>query len=103
MTPKWIAKASRTLTMARPGSARRRRPRTAVRLEKLEDRLSLSSMNSGGIVVALHVSQYEPPDPCVNVNPQPLPPGRSAMLNPQPLPPGLAWDLNPQPLPPRLA
>lgn len=100
MTRNWIAKAARTLMTARTGSARRHRPRTTPRLENLEDRLSLSSMNAGGIVVALLNPQPLPPGRTADLNPQPIPPGRSADLNPQPLPPRIAWDLNPQPLPP---
>jgi hypothetical protein len=96
MTRTWISKVSGTLTTARTGSTRRRRTRTALRLENLEDRLSLSSMNSGSIVVP----QSQPPDPCVAGNPQMLAPGRSFDLNPQPLPPGFTFYLNPQPLPP---
>ncbi len=112
MTRNWIAAASRRLRMVGSGSARVRRHHTALSLENLEHRLSLSSYSAGAVVG-------------VQLNPQPLPPhelggpniifvGGRPMLNPQPLPPheqggpniifvGGRPMLNPQPLPPHEA
>jgi hypothetical protein len=96
----WIARVSRTSSLARPGSTGRRRPRAAPRFEDLEDRLSLSSTSAGGIVAPDLNPQPLPPFRSADINPQPLPPGRHIELNPQPLPPRVSSDLNPQPLPP---
>jgi hypothetical protein len=111
MTRNWIAMASRTLRMVRPGSAHRVRHCMSPRLENLEHRLSLSTFSASGVVHSFRPLNPQPLPPIVTelrraLNPQPLPPvvtGIMRPLNPQPLPPivtDLRRALNPQPLPP---
>ena len=77
MTRNLIAMASRALSMVRSSSARPRRQRTSLRLENLENRLSLSGIQGNHIGTAVVLSKHDP----VEVQP--------ADLNPQPLPPGV--------------